>query len=298
MVNKTLISRITIVNYLKQVELSKAQRPKYYLWNGVTIKSGSKKLLQKYINKEHKNKIIRNNGNVTPNDLAKPYAIVEYRGAKPYIVLENALYDKEIQFSLTEKQLSKTRKYYLCDISLKDGQVNIERVMSNESKIGEPRMHIIKGQDFYVGLNPFIRNKLVHELKSSYYDKFKTLTKEVEDNFRNRVNNNYPLIIEMEIHDTVKSEFDNTKQGNGRRWDVGNRAEPYMKTFLDFLVNGYKDEEDNVLLEPFIIDDDRLHVSSGNNSYFIPITEEETPKLVFNIYKDNNPKFIEYLRNE
>lgn len=88
----------------------------------------------------------------------------------------------------------------------------------------------------------------------------------------------YPLYIHLEIHDTVRNVYDRSKKGEGIRWDVGNRAYPYIKTLVDFLVDGYKD------IEPIIIDDDRLHVM-GEGYTFHPIEEGEECKLVFKIYK-------------
>ena len=54
MLHRKFIGSIVIPNYIRKVQLSKAQRPKYYEWDGVTIKCGSKKLLQKYIDPIYK----------------------------------------------------------------------------------------------------------------------------------------------------------------------------------------------------------------------------------------------------
>lgn len=284
--NRVKLGKFTIPNYLKRVQLSKAQRPKYFEWDNITIKSGSKKLFQKCIKSENKNKIITNNGNVTPSDLKEPYAIVEFRGNKPYFIYENVLCN-EFQFSLTNSQLKAKARNYVCDISLKNGKIDIERVIANPAQINKPKWHIIKGQDMYVGMNPFIRNKIVTKLKDSYYNVFKTYNKNTLTEITALLNHNFPLIIEMEICDTIKNQFDNTKEGYGKRWDVGNRADPYMKTFLDFLTNGYVDEYNNYLIEPIIPDDDRLHISSGNNAIFTPISSTAVPTIIFHIYKDN-----------
>ena len=68
-----------------------------------------------------------------------------------------------------------------------------------------------------------------------------------------------------------------------------------------FLVNGYtvtnKDDSITTLLEPLLEDDDRLHLSSGNNSFFTPIKEGETRKLVFYIYKDTRPIWKQFLKS-
>ena len=120
-------------------------------------------------------------------------------------------------------------------------------------------------------------------IKDMYDIHFKSITWSKLGAFRHKLLTSYPLYIEMEIQDTVKSTYDNSKNDIGRRWDVGNRAEPYMKGFLDYIVTGSED------IPPLIEDDDRLHVTSGNNAYFTPRTALDTPKLIFKIYKDNNP---------
>lgn len=289
--NRKYLGKLALQDYPRQIELSKSQRPKYWEWNNVTIKSGSKKLLQKFINPNCKKRIINRNGNIHPSDLKAPYAIVEFKGTKPYCIFESQNNSTEIVFALTTSQLKKPSKYFLCDISLKDGKMNIEKVIANPTKVGEPRMHIISGQDFHVGLNPHIRTKVIDTLHEYYYNAFKSKGFQINfDTLRTTLNENYPLYIEMEIKDTVKSVFDNTKKGNGKHWDVGNRALPYMKTFYDFLDKGCKD------LEPFIEDDDRLHITSGNNAFFTPIEENEIPTLVFHFYTDTREIFKKYLK--
>ena len=282
MVERELITKITIPKYLRKVKISNSQRVKYWEWNGTTIKCGSRKLLQKFIMKYCKEAIIRNNGNVLPQYLKLGYKIIGFKGSKVYCELSSNYIDVNVQ-PLTKNQLKKKTKYLLCTFEdTKKGRI-YEPVIANPTKVGNPNYHIIKGQDFYVGLNPHIRNTIVSALKDSYWKKFKTIPFNLLDNLVKKLNDSYPLIIEVEIKDTI------TNFGKNIRWDVGNRADPYMKTFLDFLVNGYLEESEDGTVEigmkGLIIDDDRLHVSSGNNAIFTPIDNEDNRELIFYIYQ-------------
>lgn len=278
MVQKSLIVAIHLPNYIRQVKISENVRPKYYEWNGITIQAKGKKLLQKFIKKEDKEAIILNNGNIKPENLRKPYTIVGFKGDKVYSYLNN---DREIKADITlftNKQLKRPTKYILCEEFFPE---SFEKVIANQTKVNKPRYEIINGQSIYNHtMNPFSLGKIFDAIKEQYYNKFKSIDPVILDKVRKFISKNYPLIIEVELHDTIKNAFDNSKDDIGRRWDVGNRTDPYMKTFLDFLVNGYKD------IKPIIEDDDRLHISSGNNSYFFPIKPSEQRKLIFNIYKD------------
>jgi len=102
-------------------------------------------------------------------------------------------------------------------------------------------------------------------LKKDYKDKV--------DYFPIITKSNYSVKIEMELIDTIKDFYDTTKEGDGRRWDVGNRCYPYLKTFVDFLVS-----------EEVLPDDDRLHVG-GESYFFTPCEKFEDRKLIFRIYK-------------
>ena len=296
--DKQLIVKITIDNYIRKVQLSKAQRSKYYEWDGVTIKCGSKKLLQKYINPIFKDEIIRNDGNVNFTHLKPEYCIVGFKGDKVYSVILIDGYEVILIEAFTEKQKQKETKYILCNVHYND-EVDLKKytytkVIANETQAGTPKEHIINGQAFYnQTLSPFARIKVMETIKEMYYNKFDTIDTFKLASLRETIKNSYPIMIEMEVVDTIKSQYDNTKKGDGKRWDVGNRAEPYMKGFLDFLTNGYSwiDEKgkEELLLEPLLEDDDRLHIASGNNSYFTPIKEGETPKLVFHFYQDVRP---------
>lgn len=290
MLHKGLLAKITINNYIRRVKLSESQRAKYYEWDDVTIKCGSKKLLQKYINKDYKRDIIINDGNIKPQWLADGYAIIGFKDKHRYCRVFDEKYIAKIgKDTWTEKQLALETKFILCQV------INEEfaRVIANHTQAGTPKYHIINGQAFYnQTLNQFARVKVMEEIKRMYYNKFKTIPSMDVFRLRHKLQKEAPLYIELEIKDTIKSVYDNTKEGYGRRWDVGNRAEPYMKGFLDFICNDYLIDNTDVVMEALLEDDDRLHISSGNNAYFTPISEHETSQLIFYIYKDTRTIWI------
>lgn len=268
MKNTKLIATFEIPQYLREIEVSAKQRPKYYTWDGTTIKAKNKKLLQKYINPLHKEHIISNNGNISPSNLKYPYVLVKVKANKVigvfYSKSSSGYMNTDICFlldtGLTIKEEKKKTEYIVINIETKS------KVLANETQAGKPKKIIIKGQDMYSGvLNEFTRAKIVNELKTDYdkkVDYFPILTK-----------SDYPVRIEMELIDTIKDYYDNTKEGDGRRWDVGNRCYPYLKTFVDFLVT--------MMVLP---DDDRLHVI-GEGYFFTPCERFEDRKLIFRIYK-------------
>lgn len=282
--NNKLIATFTFPNYLREVEASKSQRPKYYEWDGEDIKAKGKKLLKKYIknDKETLDGIAYRNGCVYPIDLKEGFYIGYFDKKYNKLIGILSYYDLDIKGfnKVTDLIYLKEKKelnFKGCKLLLIDNEFN--PVISNETQAGKPRRVIIKGQDMYSGvLNEFIRAKIVNELKSSYYNKIKENPfKDVAlDVIREKIK--YPLYIHLEIHDTIRNKYDRSKTGDGIRWDVGNRAYPYIKTFVDFLVNGYNE------IEPIIEDDDRLHVM-GEGYSFHSIEEEEQNKLIFKIYK-------------
>jgi len=288
MEKKELILKIVIPEYPRELQIAKEARPKYYEWTGITIKCKSKKLLQKYINPIFKNDIIKNNGNVLPIHLKEDYRIVGLKGNKVYSYIDPIDGECGIE-KLTVKQNEKPTKYILCEPDSNNGEVDLivdryTKVIANATKAGKPRYQIIKGQDMYSGnLNEFTRAKIVNFLKEFYYQsKFKDLSISANNRMSISISESYPLYVKMEIVDTIRNYYDRTKTGEGGRWDVGNRAYPYIKTFVDFLVNGKTDSNFN----GFVKDDDRLHVS-GEGYYFTPCLNHDDRKLIFYIYKDN-----------
>lgn len=270
-----LIAEFIIPEYLREIQVSNKQRPKYYTFENSNIKAKGKKLLQKYINPEFKNSIIVNNNNTLPICLKYPYFIVGiikcgkvigiygHKSVKGKYITSNHF--NRFNIKLTEKQGKSKMEYILINIETK------EKVIANSTQAGKPKRIIIKGQDMYSGvLNEFTRAKIVNELKADYKNKIHYLIEPAKIEIWGKY---FPIKIELEIIDTIRNHYDRTKEGNGIRWDVGNRAMPYMKTFVDFLV-------DNDVLP----DDDRLHVS-GESYYFTPCEKHEDRKLIFRIYK-------------
>ena len=262
-----LIATFEIPQYLREIEVSAKQRPKYYTWDGTTIKAKGKKLLQKYYNKKYDKDIIKNNGNILPHMLNYPYFIVGFKNKKAVSIFaykenntwKHSFTERELAVYIKEREISMPTEYYLFNVETK------QRVIANETQAGKPKRIIIKGQDMYSGiLNEFTRAKIVNELKEDYFNKldwFPIITK-----------SDYPVKIEMELVDTIKDFYDTTKEGDGRRWDVGNRCYPYLKTFVDFLV-----------IQQVLPDDDRLHVI-GEGYFFTPCERFEDRKLIFRIY--------------
>lgn len=297
--NRIKIARITIPKYIRKVKISNKVRPKYWEWDGTTIRSKGRKLLQKYIDPEKKREVVLNDGNVLPQHLKKEYVLVGFYKKKPIerlISVNSVTGSQYVIWDATSKTKVENKEdiiYILCTNIDKSNYQKVKKVIANPTKVDLPNYAIINGQNIYNSTaNPFTIGKIFDAIKQMYYDAFKNMDSNKMQNFRGNLLFSYPLQIEVELHDTVKNVFDNTKKGNGRRWDVGNRTDPYMKTFLDFLVCGLRD------IEPFIEDDDRLHVTTGNNSYFVPIENSGDRKLVFNIYQDCNLAFKEYLEDE
>ena len=290
------IGFIRLPKYPRRVKLSNKQNAKYWEWNGETIKCGSKKLLQKYIDPVHKEDIIMNNGNVKSEYLKKGYSLVAFIGNVPKFIWDNKLTGDFI-INRNKNPKGKT-KDFLCSIEKVGDEFHIEKVIANSTQAGTPKYHIISGQDDHVRQSPFIRNKIVNTLHEYYYETLNTNYSLLNlSSIRSKLNDNYPLYIVFELRDTVKNVFDNSKNDIGRRWDVGNRLLPYNKTFLDFLTRGYKDG-DEVLMKPFIEDDDRLHVVSANNGFFTPIEDETFRCIKVHFYKDTRECFNKYLNND
>lgn len=292
------ITSITISNYIREVEVSKSQNAKYFEWDGTTIRCKSKKLWKKCINLNYIKLIILNNNNIKPQWLKDNYKIVEFKGKYIYRILRS---DTETlqQFVLTTSQLKLKSKFILCE-KFNDGMsysFKYEPVIANPTQAGTPNKAIISGQYIYNGnYNPFMQGKILDAIKLNYYNKFKKIPEGALTKLRIALFNNYPILLIAEIQDTVKRFNDKTKKGNGRKWDVGNFAYPYLKTFSDFLSNGFVDKEVTVL-EPIIEDDDRLHIM-GEMSYFTPIEEGHNRKLIFHIYADTRQLWVKYKQNK
>ena len=282
---KPLIS-IGLPNYLREVKISNAQNPKYFEWDGNTIRAKNKKLWKKCINTNAVNTVI------TPNDLKSNYKIIGFKGKYIYSIINTT--DQIQIFNLTEKQNKVKVKYILC-IEDVEGDIKLDKtyskVIANPSQVGKENKIIVTGQKGYYGIHT--QNLIVSKLKESYYKKFDKIPSDHKIKLANILNSNFPIWMILEIQDTVKAFNDTTKEGYGRAWDVDNRALPYLKTFKDFLVHGYSKENGEYLQVPILQDDDRLKVM-GDASIFTPIDEFAERKLIFHFYKDERKIWKNY----
>ena len=270
---------ITIPKYIKEVELSKKQLPKYYEYNGITIKSKGKRLLQKYIAKEHKPQV-KVTGIVEPYMLHSDYTLVVVNKNKTIIPFN--------QLSIIGKELGSHKK---SSKILLFSKVNQQLVIANETKAGKPNVYKINGQDFYSGnINPFARRKVIQAIKESYLPYLSTFP--IIDDW------SAPYLVQLIIFDCPKLDTDKAKDDLtiSQFWDVGNRAFPYAKSFLDLIATGKtgklanrKTKEYVKYFEPLIPDDHLMYISKDpSGARFIPIDSSEDRKLVFVFTKDKN----------
>jgi len=299
-----LILEITIPNYLREVQLSKARRAVYYEWKdklGIrawkTAMSKGKQIPKSYINNHTKNLYTYSkDGQYMPHDLNEKYGIAIVLGnkIKNYFGAKISTSHQEPSYLLnycvnigilTAKQKQRA-KCILYNINKK------ELVLSNPKAAGTPNMYIINGQDFYSGnINPIVRSKVVTVIKKSFVPHLDNhIIKCATNSISERPNDYYPFVAVLEIHDTIKNKYDKTSDPIGTGWDVGNRGYlPYLKTMVDLLVTGKvsKDEDDEPFnIQPVLREDDRLHIR-GEAVVFHPIPEGGTPKLVFKFYNLN-----------
>lgn len=287
LVQGKFIAKLTIKKYVREVTISNKIRAKYFIWDGQTIKAGSKKLWKKCINPKCTRDIILNNGDILPQHLHSDYIILGFKGNTCVETIRNYPNDM-IGISneqIPKKDLKKPVKYFVCY-----NNNSHEKVIANPTQVGKPRTQVINGNYIYNHTaSPFTTGKIFDALKEMYYRKFKSIPLSKRQKLQMKFAQSYPLMITMEVRDTVKNYYDNTIKGHGRIWDVGNRSDPYMKTFLDFLTKGLYD------VAPLIEEDDRLHVTTGNNSFFTPIELEKDRALVFYFYHDDRNIFKKYL---
>ncbi len=254
--------KIVIPQYIREVQTSKRQQPSFYTWNGSTIKGKKKKLLNQFIRKE-----CLNASNVLPEHLKDEYCIGVFKKDKLIWTLT------QLSQILLNNEDEIGNKYIVINKETK------EKIVANESQVGKPKFQAIKGQDIFSGnLREHLKGTIFQAIKQSFLPYVKDMPKITE----------YPVRIRMYIYDTVKSYNDNTQKNElGRRWDVGNRAYPYGKAFLDLLVTGT--DGTNKIMESKLIDDDRLHVTEDpQGGIFCPLRNNDSSrrKLVFIIEKD------------
>lgn len=264
---------IEIPQYIREVELSKSQRTKFYEWDGETIKAKGKDLLQKYI--KDPAAIVDNYGKIKPEFLKDEYGIGVCKGnhtekiimhskhVSPLIqpIVDIMYYDR-YNDDIVMSMLLLGKKLRLIDV--RTG----EQIVANEAQAGTPKWIQIKGQDFY-------NNKVDKHLRGTIMDAIKADMKK-HINIDPIPEDMYPLRITCELHDTVKNVYDRSHDPIGQQWDVDNRCYPYNKAFPDLMQS----------LQLFI-NDDRLHITGPPASLFCPIHRHEDRKLVFIMEKDD-----------
>lgn len=274
--------KIVIPGYLKEVKLSEAQRPIYWVWDNVAIRAKRKPLLQKYIAVNRREAVIMNNGKATPADLREEYHIAVVLDNKVLLKINKDIHISNIEIiraalvngttavKITEKQATRL-KFFLVN-------QNDEPIVDNVHKVGQPKYIKIKGQDIYSGnVREFTRAEIMRQIKDSFYKYLQDVPPITK----------FPLKIEMELHTPIKLISDKSASATGIRWDVDNHAFPYVKAFSDALRD-----------MAIIPDDDRLHVTIPPHAVYCPCVNETDRKLVFIITHDDreiilNNKFYE-----
>ena len=165
-----------------------------------------------------------------------------------------------------------TQVYFLTDLATG------ERVIKNPKSAGTPKDKLINGQDIY---NQTIvqetRNKMLQEIKA-FFTPFVNKLEPIDMT-------DLPVRIEVELHDTILEET------SKKLWDVDNRFYMYGKAFQDVLTgNMLKGRARSKIILP---DDNCLMISKPPSPLFIPVETPEERKLVFRIYKEDDPRILE-----
>lgn len=264
---------VEILKHIRKVQLSNSQRPVYFEWNGLTIKGKGAKISKKFFsNKNYDEK------RITLTDLKDNFVLIAYKNNeivaaldKNYILPDAAtLFESKIKYKLAKivnKQDVFNPTKHIGITALKSA-TNYELIIANPTKVGKPRIYLIKGQDFYNSkIKEFQRGFVMDKIKENFLPFIENVPVITE----------YPIRIECHVYDTVKNYYDNTNsnEGLGSAWDIDNYAYPYMKAFPDLLQKHGK-----------IKNDDRLCITQPPSPIFVPIDNHEDRKLVFIITKD------------
>lgn len=237
---------VEIPQYVRKVQMSNSQRPKYFEWNGIEIKCKGVKLPRKYFENPLENEAIIEKLKVT-------YFLGEFKTNK---------FTGKVVINTDDIDSSYKLKYRL-GIYVDD---KFEPIVANPTKVGTPKMYLINGQDIHNGhLQNHMLGFVMNKIKECYYPYIKDL-KPIDF---------YPVKIRCEVHDTIKHAYVKAKSDIGQRWDVDNLVYPYLKAFPDILTR-----------EGILKDDDRLHLPSSIHAEFYPIDNHSERKLVFIIEKD------------
>jgi hypothetical protein len=164
-----------------------------------------------------------------------------------------------------------TNVYFLTDLATG------ARVIKNPVSAGTPKDKLINGQDIY---NQTIvqesRNRMLQAIKASFAPFVNTLEPIDRDDL--------PVRIEVELHDTI------LESSSKQLWDVDNRFYMYGKAFQDVLTgNKLKGVARSKIILP---DDNCLVISKPPSPLFIPVQTPEERKLIFRIYKEDDPRIL------
>lgn len=271
---------IEIPQYIRQVQLSNSTRPIFLEWDGGIIKPphpfSRKKVPDKYFKVKGKKLELSN--------LNSKYGIGAFVGK--LCVRRFMPYDSRLK-SPSECTALLCQEGYITKGEMKRvkylvvGDRNSAMIL-NPKKAGKPNNVVIKGQDIYSGsYNEYMRARIMSEIKWSFLSYVHDMPVITE----------YPIQVIMEVHDTVKNMMGIVSREDdevlGQRWDLGNRAFPYGKAFLDLIVTGTINEEK--VMNSKLVDDDRLHVTADpQGGIFFPLADNDDSKrkLVFRIIKD------------
>lgn len=265
-----MMLEVVMPTYIRRTKLSERRKPIYYFFDGNSIKTKKgKQPPDKYLKDRYKGTEA-----VTPTMLKDTYTLVAIRDKKKILISD-------------ESQL----RYYLLDYRHTVAMYDLttkQLVLANPGTANTPNYITINGQHIYSGKGgEFTRGSIMDSIKKFYAPFIANLTPIAF--------NCYPLRIKLYIFDTVNGDTVH-RDVEGQRWDVGNRAYPYGKAFLDILANGYNKHNYNI--PKIIVDDDRLHVTEDpQGGIFCPIENSKDRKLVFLIGTDdehfnNSPEFL------
>lgn len=156
------------------------------------------------------------------------------------------------------------QKGYLVDAITK------KKIISNPNSVGKPRYEILSGNKFKSGYNsPFIRAKLVSELKNFYRPHVQKWVKE------NGPITTFPLRIEWDVYTTVEEN---------PSWDADN-LEFYYKYFQDSLHES-EDDKGNQIIQT-IPEDNVKYIIFPPGPKIIPIDNWDDRKFEFRFYHDD-----------
>lgn len=147
-------------------------------------------------------------------------------------------------------------------------------VIANPKSVGTARYKKITSQALYNRqTDPFTGGKIMHLLKTEFCKKLKDIPPI-----------DVPVKITIELYEYPRV--------NEQRWDLENKLTVYAKAFNDALT-GYKVKGVNTIT-PILEDDDVFHITSYMHR-FIPIEENEEPKMVFIIEEETDKRSLKHI---